>query len=110
MKRILYVYVKGGSPPEHAFPRLAACGELHVLALKPLPEAAAERWRPHCAGITECGPELPRGEELVELLVAHARAVRADAILTLSEFAILLVAHAAERLGLPGPGSEATRR
>ena len=33
MKKILYVYVKGGAPLETAFPSIAAQGELHVLAL-----------------------------------------------------------------------------
>lgn len=101
MKRILYVYVKGGAPLEYAFPRIAACGELHVLALAPLPTTAEEVWRPSCTGI-ELLPEAPRGDELVELIVEHAKAIGADAVLTLSEFAVLAVAHAARRLGLAG--------
>lgn len=103
MKKILYVYVKGGAPLEYAFPRIAACGELHVLALAPLPTTAQEVWRPSCTSI-ELVPHAPRGDELVDLIVEHAKAVRADAVLTLSEFAVLAVAHAAARLGLAGAG------
>jgi biotin carboxylase len=109
MSRILYVYVKGGAPLEHAFPRLAARGELHVLALMPLPEVAEGEWRPHCAEITELQGEVPRGDELVDLVVNHAKEIGAEAILTLSEFAVLLVAHAATRLGLVGAGHGVVR-
>ncbi|MFD7904613.1 acetyl-CoA carboxylase biotin carboxylase subunit family protein [Kitasatospora sp. NPDC059747] len=103
MNKILYVYVKGGAPLEYAFPRIAACGELHVLALAPLPTTAEEVWRPSCTSI-ELVPDAPRGDELVELIVEHAKALGADAVLTLSEFAVLAVAHAASRLGLAGAG------
>ncbi|MEE1786232.1 ATP-grasp domain-containing protein [Streptomyces sp. SP17BM10] len=103
MNKILYVYVKGGAPLEYAFPRIAACGELHVLALAPLPTTAEEVWRPSCTSI-ELVPDAPRGDELVDLIVEHAKAVGADAVLTLSEFAVLAVAHAAGRLGLAGAG------
>ncbi|MBD0691675.1 acetyl-CoA carboxylase biotin carboxylase subunit family protein [Streptomyces sp. CBMA123] len=103
MNKILYVYVKGGAPLEYAFPRIAACGELHVLALAPLPATAEDVWRPSCTGI-ELVPDAPRGDDLVELIVEHAKAIGADAMLTLSEFAVLAVARAAERLGLAGAG------
>ncbi|NUR31842.1 MAG: ATP-grasp domain-containing protein [Catenulispora sp.] len=108
MKKILYIYVKGGAPLEYAFPRIAACGELHVLALAPLPTTGEDVWRPCCTDIKVL-PDPARGDELVDQLVAHAKAVGADAILTLSEFAVLAVAHAADRLGLAGAGSGITR-
>nr|BFD89326.1 hypothetical protein KitaXyl93_06860 [Kitasatospora sp. Xyl93] len=104
MNRILYVYVKGGAPLEYAFPRIAACGELHVLALAPLPTTGEDVWRPSCTGI-ELVPDAPRGDELVDLIVEHAKAIGADAVLTLSEFAVLAVAHAASRLNLAGAGA-----
>ncbi|MFB7665864.1 acetyl-CoA carboxylase biotin carboxylase subunit family protein [Kitasatospora sp. NPDC056138] len=103
MNKILYVYVKGGAPLEYAFPRMAACGELHVLALASLPTTGEDVWRPCCTGI-DLVTDPPRGEALVELIVEHAKAVGADAVLTLSEFAVLAVAHAASRLGLAGAG------
>ncbi|HWO58993.1 MAG TPA: ATP-grasp domain-containing protein [Umezawaea sp.] len=102
-KKIVYVYVKGGAPLEHVFPRVAGCGELHVLALTPLPTTAADEWRPMCASVTELYTH-ERGEALVDLVAKHVDALGADAVLTLSEFAVLLVAHVAERLGLKGGG------
>ncbi|MFE4359356.1 acetyl-CoA carboxylase biotin carboxylase subunit family protein [Kitasatospora sp. NPDC056800] len=108
MNRILYVYVKGGAPLEYAFPRIAACGELHVLALAPLPASGEDVWRPSCTSI-ELVPEAPRGDDLVELIVEYAKAIGADAVLTLSEFAVLAVAQAAIRLNLAGPGEGIVR-
>ncbi|PRY29720.1 ATP-grasp domain-containing protein [Umezawaea tangerina] len=102
-KKIVYVYVKGGAPLEHVFPRIAGCGELHVLALTPLPTTAQDEWRPVCASVTDLHTD-ERGEALVELVAKHAEALGADAVLTMSEFAVLLVAHVAERLGLKGGG------
>ncbi|MFD9738859.1 acetyl-CoA carboxylase biotin carboxylase subunit family protein [Umezawaea sp. NPDC059074] len=102
-KKIVYVYVKGGAPLEHVFPRIARCGDLHVLALAPLPTAAEDEWRPACASVTHLDTD-ERGEALVDLVAKHAEALGADAVLTLSEFAVLLVAHVAERLGLRGGG------
>ncbi|MCO1574491.1 YbjQ family protein [Crossiella sp. SN42] len=90
MKKILYVYVKGGAPLEHVFPRIAGCGELHVLALMPLPATAEADWRPACTSITELTTDA-RGEALVELVTAHARELGADAVLSMSEFAGLMV-------------------
>ncbi|MBP2479311.1 biotin carboxylase [Crossiella equi] len=102
-KKILYLYVKGGAPLEHVFPRIAGVGELHVLALMPLPEAAREEWRPACTDIVEWDTQV-RGEALVDLVARHAKDIGADAILTMSEFAVLLVSEVAQRLGLPGGG------
>lgn len=104
MSKILYLYVKGGPPPEHSFPRIAAKGELHVLALMPVPEAAQH----FCTGIVDA-LDAPRGEELVEFVAQHAKAIGADAIITLSEFAVLLVARVADRLGLAGAGPNLVR-
>ncbi|MQS39685.1 ATP-grasp domain-containing protein [Streptomyces katsurahamanus] len=110
MKRVLYVYAKGGTALEHAFPRIAACAELHVLALMPLPTAAEELWRPHCASIAEAHMDPGAGDAVADEIVRAAERVGADAVLTLSEFAVLAAAHAADRLGLPGPGSAAAGR
>ncbi|WP_394940841.1 acetyl-CoA carboxylase biotin carboxylase subunit family protein [Psychromicrobium sp. YIM B11713] len=103
MKKILYLYVKGGAPLEHVFPRIASCGELHVLALMPLPEAAREEWESACANITVLDTA-ERGEALVATVAAYAKELGADAIVTMSEFAVLLVEKVAERLGLRGAG------
>ncbi|MCP2336340.1 ATP-grasp domain-containing protein [Actinomadura rupiterrae] len=109
MKKILHVHSPGGAPLEHAFPRLAGCGELHVLAVGPLPDHTRDAWLPHCAGLTDRGAELLRGEALVEAITAEARRIGADAVTFLSEFLVLAVAEATRRLGLPGPGANAIR-
>ncbi|MER6915301.1 ATP-grasp domain-containing protein [Streptomyces sp. NPDC000594] len=112
MSRVLYVYAKGGTALEHAFPRIAAHAELHVLALMPLPTAAADHWRPHCASITEATvpPGAASGDTVTDEIVRVAKEIGADAVLTLSEFAVLAVAHAADRLGLRGAGPAAAER
>lgn len=108
MTKILYLYVKGGPPLEHTFPRIAGRAELHVLALMPLPDTAVDQWRPVCASITEAF-DAPRGKELVEFVAEHATAIGAEAVITLSEFAVLLVAHVAERLGQRGASANVVR-
>ncbi|MEU9128853.1 ATP-grasp domain-containing protein [Kitasatospora sp. NPDC048540] len=102
MNPILFVYAKGGPPLEYAMPKIAARAQVHVLALAPLPYRSAETWRPHCASVTEHEPL--DGTELVDLICEHARRVGAKAVLTLSEYAVVAVAHAAGRLGLAGAG------
>lgn len=104
MKRILHVHAPGGAPLEHAFPRLSACGELHVLAVGPLPEATQEQWRPWCTTVADRSDEMLLGESLVAAIVDQARALAADAVVFLSEFVVLAVAEATRRLGIPGPG------
>ncbi|MDN3241492.1 ATP-grasp domain-containing protein [Glycomyces tritici] len=47
------------------------------------------------------------GDDLVGLIVDEARRIGADAVLTLSEYAVIAVAEAAERLGLRGAGPNA---
>jgi biotin carboxylase len=111
VNKILYVYVKGGAPLETAFPSIAAQGELHVLALSPMPEAGKDIWAPCCASITRHEGVLKPGDDVVDLIVKHATDLGVDAVLTLSEFAVLAVAYAAQRLGLAGagPGIRAAR-
>jgi biotin carboxylase len=109
MKKILFVYARGGAPLEYALPRIAACGELHVLAVTALPTATAAQWQPCCTTIVDRSAARLRGEPLVDALVERAKAVGADAVMCLSEFAVLAVAQAADRLGLPGAGGGARR-
>lgn len=102
MKRILFVYGKGGVPVDYAMLRMAAHGQVHVLALA---EPMAGSWRGLCASIIPAwhGPPLV-GEELVETIMRTATAVRADAVIGFSEYLLLSVSLAAQRLGLSGPG------
>ncbi|MFJ9807615.1 acetyl-CoA carboxylase biotin carboxylase subunit family protein [Streptomyces sp. NPDC101158] len=107
MKKILFVHARGGVPLDHALPRLAACGEVHMLALSALSADRSEPWRRWCADVIEAGDRRIVGEELVDLVVASAKEVGADAVIGFSEYILLALAHAAERLGLPGPGAGA---
>ncbi|MFF8266540.1 PEP/pyruvate-binding domain-containing protein [Streptomyces sp. NPDC016562] len=102
MTPVLFVYAKGGPPLEYAVPRIAAHAAVHVLALAPLPRTTEPVWRPECASVTTAPPG--EGAELVDLICSHARRVGAEAVLTLSEYAVVAVAHASLRLGLRGAG------
>ena len=105
-KRILYVYVRGGAPLGYAFPRIAACGELHVLELAPLPTVNEEAWRPCITSVIPLEGERPEGDALVDLIVEQAERIAADAVFTLSEWILTAVADAAERLGMRGVGTQ----
>jgi biotin carboxylase len=109
MKQILFVYARGGPPLEYSFPRIAACGALHVLALKELPKVAEDLWRPACTSIVEAWQTPRTGDELVAQIVDQARSVGADAVLTLSEFAVVAVAESCRVLGLASPGGAVVR-
>jgi biotin carboxylase len=101
MKKILFVHAKGGVPLDHGIPRMAAHGEVHMLALAPPPDGA---WRDHCARVIGAWSTNPRGEDLVELIAATAGETDADAVVGFSEYVLLAASLAADRLGLPGPG------
>ena len=102
-KRILLVHTWSGPPIDFSLPRLAARGEIHVLALRPLP-AGTEKY---CASVIPAHERPLKGNELVDAIVAAARRVGADALCGLSEYTVVPVALAADRLGLPGTGSGA---
>ncbi|GAA2148762.1 hypothetical protein GALLR39Z86_29660 [Glycomyces algeriensis] len=106
-KKVLFVYSRGGAPLEYAFPKIAAKAELHVLALKPPPTHTEPLWSPHCTSVTPHWETERTGDDLVGLIVEEAERIGADAILTLSEYAVIAVAEAAERLGLRGAGPNA---
>ncbi|MGW2697876.1 ATP-grasp domain-containing protein [Streptomyces sp. NPDC001296] len=99
-KRILLVHSRSGPPLDFALPRLAARGEIHVLAFQPLP-AGTEAF---CASVIPAHERRLKGDELVDAIVEAAGRVGADALCGLSEYTVVPVALAADRLGLPGPG------
>ncbi|AOP48576.1 ATP-grasp domain-containing protein [Streptomyces lydicus] len=103
MDTVLFVHAKGGPPLGYALSRVAARSAVHLLALSTLPSAVAASADRACASVTTAdGPE--RGD-LVSLIVTRAREVGADAVVTFSEYAVVAVAEASEKLGLPGAGS-----
>ncbi|MFF8897807.1 acetyl-CoA carboxylase biotin carboxylase subunit family protein [Streptomyces lydicus] len=103
MTTVLFVHAKGGPPLGYALSRVAARSAVHLLALSTLPPAVAASAGRACESVTTAaGPE--RGD-LVSLIVSRAREVGADAVVTFSEYAVVAVAEASEKLGLPGAGS-----
>ncbi|GGO87682.1 PEP/pyruvate-binding domain-containing protein [Wenjunlia tyrosinilytica] len=104
MSSVLLVHAVGGPPLEYSLPKVAAHAEVHLLALAPPPEASKDVWLPCCASVTQVPPP-QSGTELVETITGLAGAVRADAVLTLSEFAVVAVARACRALGLAGAGT-----
>jgi biotin carboxylase len=102
-KRILLVHSQSGPPIEYALPRLAARAEIHVLAFQPLPAGTEE----FCASVIPAHERRLKGDDLVDAIVEAAGWVGPDALCGLSEYTVIPVALAAERLGLPGPGAGA---
>ncbi|MEV0581066.1 ATP-grasp domain-containing protein [Streptomyces sp. NPDC050392] len=103
MSKVLLVHAKGGPPLGHVLSRAAARSQVHLLALSALPPSVAGSAARLCASV-----ETPADAEranLVSLIVSRARAVRAEAVLTFSEYAVVAVAEACEELGLAGAGS-----
>ncbi|KUJ65617.1 l-amino acid ligase [Streptomyces albus subsp. albus] len=102
MSKVLFVYAKGGPPLEYTLSRVAAKAEVHLLALSPLPPTVRERCTRLCASVTV--PDPAGAPDLVALITAQAQAVGADAVYTASEYAVVAVADACEKLGLAGAG------
>lgn len=103
MSKVLFVYAKGGPPLEYALSRVAAKAEVHLLVLSPLPPSAHEVVTRLCASVV--APVDTASRDLVALITAQAQAVGADAVFTPSEYAVVAVADACERLGLAGAGA-----
>lgn len=101
---ILFVYAKGGPPLEYALPRIAERGDVHFLALARPPAHTEELWRGYCTSFMAAPEQGAGGEGLAELIAGRAAEIGADAVITLSEFALLAVSEAAQRLGLRGAG------
>src|SRR5580658_4433169 len=103
------VYTRGGAPLEYAIPRISARGELHILALQPLPSHTRSLWQSGVSSVIDgCGTALTT-DAVRDRVVREARRLGADGIITLSEFSVESVAQAAGELGLPGAGPNAAR-
>ncbi|MFG2526890.1 acetyl-CoA carboxylase biotin carboxylase subunit family protein [Streptomyces sp. NPDC048516] len=103
MSKVLFVYAKGGPPLGYALSRVAARSAVHLLALSALPPTVAASADRLCASVLS--PSEPERQDLVSLIVSRAQAVGADAVVTFSEYAVVAVAEACEKLGLAGAGS-----
>lgn len=110
-KQILLVYAKGGPPLEYAAPRIAARGDVHLLTVRQPAPHTVGLWAGHCASVIVPPSNEIHGEDLVEYIKQTALRVRADAVMTLSEFALIAVADAARELGLrsSGPNTSLSR-
>ncbi|MET8679540.1 ATP-grasp domain-containing protein [Streptomyces sp. NPDC004647] len=103
MNKVLFVHAKGGPPLGYALSRVAATSAVHLLALSALPPTVAASAGRLCASVLVSVESERR--DLVSLIVARAQAVGADAVVTFSEYAVVAVAQACEKLGLAGAGS-----
>ncbi|MEU8268968.1 hypothetical protein AB0B89_17595 [Sphaerisporangium sp. NPDC049002] len=103
---ILLVYARGGPPLSDVLPRVAAHAEVHLLAISAPPAGGGAAIAAHCASVLDATGDGLAGEALAGRIVEAARSVRAQGVLTFSEFALIATTVAADRLGLPGPGGE----
>ncbi|MFJ5802177.1 ATP-grasp domain-containing protein [Streptomyces decoyicus] len=103
MSKVLFVYAKGGPPLGYALSRVAARSAVHLLALSALPPSVAASADRLCASVLI--PSEPERHDLVSLIVSRAQQVGADAVVTFSEYAVVAVAEACEKLGLAGAGN-----
>ncbi|MER6628968.1 ATP-grasp domain-containing protein [Streptomyces sp. NPDC000987] len=109
MARVLLVHARAGAPPEYTIPKVAAVADTCVLAVTPLSATARSVADTCCETVVDISDSRPHADQLVEHIVAAAHRVGADAVLTFSEFAVIAVAEACQRLGLPGPGPNVRR-
>lgn len=102
MSKVLFVHAKGGPPLGYTLSRIAAKAEVHLLLLAPLPENMEVRPDSLCSSVIY-STERER-EDLVSLIVETALNVTAEAVITCSEYSLIAVAKACERIGIPGVG------
>jgi biotin carboxylase len=89
-----------GAALDYTLPKVAAVADVVLAPLTPLGGGVQI---PH--GVSVAGQRLDvRGPELVDQLVQLARQHAVDGLLTFSEWSVITVARAAQRLGLPGAG------
>lgn len=100
---IVFAYAFGGPPIDYVMPALARRCTVHVLLLSactPYNKAVIQRF---AQTVTE-QQDVP-AQHLVDVIAEHAQGV--SAIVTVSEFLVIAVAEACERLGLRGAGPAA---
>lgn len=103
-RNILFVFARGGPPLEYSLPRIAERGDVHFLAVRRPPSHTEKLWRGYCTSVIAAPEQGVSGGQLAELIAERAKEVHADAIVTSSEFALLAVSEAAQRLGLRSAG------
>ncbi|MEW2625915.1 ATP-grasp domain-containing protein [Streptomyces sp. NPDC048106] len=109
MSRVLLVHARAGAPPEYTIPKVAGVATVNLLCVTPLPPTARAIAETCCETVIDISGEEPRAEELVERITRTALETGAQGVVTFSEFAVIAVAEACQRLGLPGPGPHIRR-
>ncbi len=102
---IVFVHAFGGPPIDHVMPVLARRCTVHALLLSAITPYNLAIFQEFAQTVTQ-RPDVP-GTHVVDLVTCHAQGVRADAVLTFSEFLVVAVAKASERMGLRGAGPQA---
>ncbi|MEY9952961.1 acetyl-CoA carboxylase biotin carboxylase subunit family protein [Leifsonia sp. EB34] len=102
---ILLVYGKGGSALEYMLPRLVTGSLVDVLLVGEPRPWQRELLQRLCRTVHTAAEDVP----LVDEIIAVARRLGSDGVLTFSEFCVVPTAQACTALGLPGPGDGAAR-
>lgn len=100
MPKLMLITGTAGPAADYTLPKVAAVADVVLVPLTPL--TAGTQIPPGVTVIDE--PVDVRGLELVDELVRLARQHAVDGLLTFSEWSVITVARAAQRLGLPGAG------
>jgi biotin carboxylase len=106
VKKLLWVVGAGGPPFEYVLPRIARHADIHAFIATEISarqQTLLSRW---CADVTTLDPA-GRSSGITPAIVEAARRHGVDGVVTFSEFAVIAVAEACQRLGLPGPGPNA---
>jgi biotin carboxylase len=109
-KKILYVIGASGPPFEYVLPKLARYADVYALVFATLRKEHEDEFRRRCKEVTFRRPHREQTDRdsncsASDDIVSEARRIGASGIITFSEFAVIPVAEACSRLGLPGPGA-----
>jgi biotin carboxylase len=102
-RSILYVLTPGGPPLEYALTRVCQHGDVHALLCAPRSNRDVKLLHERCRSVRFAG----RDDPMPDAIVAVARDVAADAVVTMNEWAIVAVSEACGALGLRGAGPRA---
>lgn len=102
---ILLVYGKGGPALEYLLPRLVAGSLVDVLLVGDVRPWQRELLLRLCRSVQTPVDGVP----LVDEIIAVARRLHSDGVITFSEFCVVPTAQACIALGVPGPGEGAAR-
>lgn len=105
-KKVLWVIGAGGPPFEYTLPRLAARADVYAFIAAEISAGQRSLLEQWCADIADLDVA-ERGSGISRAIEKASRRFDVDGVVTFSEFAVIAVAEACSRLGLPGPGPNA---